>query len=111
MNNRNEYIENCKKENQQVLGPKFLVQYLRDKHGRPVGLALAYKQNDEVKVGWSKCNTTLENFDKQIGINKAINNSVELNSVKFVQKSTEIPNSLRYTVTSLVDRASRYYKI
>lgn len=113
--NRQEHVLLCKQENSRVLNGKYRLKYKRDKHGRPVGLVISFKDEANiVRVGWSKCNTKLEQFDKHIGINKAISNTYSLESAEFISRngtSKVLPNSLREDVKEMVERASRYFKL
>lgn len=105
---RKEYSEKCRQKNDEVLKEKYLLKYERDKHGRPVGVVVAFKKNGEVLVGWSRCHTKLEPFDKHIGINKALNRAVHHNLVDVVG---EVPRPLLSYLLDIRERAERYFKV
>ena len=111
---RNDYVKICKEENKAIFNGKYMVQYQRNKHGCPTGLVLAFKKNGKIMVGWSKCNTKLETFDKHIGLNKAYYKAFDLNSLQFTLKHEpylpNIPHSLKHTLHAIINRACRYYK-
>ena len=51
-----------------------LVEYIRDEKTKmPRGIIVAIRENDEVRYGYSLQNTKLDKFDKNIGLNIAIN--------------------------------------
>lgn len=109
---RDNFVEACKQQNREVLNGRYRLKYKRDKHGRPVGLVISFKDEDGVRVGWSKCHTKLEPFDKHIGINKAINNTYNLDTAQAIvtcKDDSLLPNSLRQDVADMVERAQRYF--
>lgn len=115
MSGRKEHAETCKAANQSVMSNKYLLKYQRDKHGRPTGVVIAFKDlNNKVRLGWSKCNVKLEQFDKHIGINKAIGASIpvfpaEPNLNHYLKEV--VPNSLSKLVSEMKERAVKYFKV
>lgn len=64
-------ISNYVKAFLQINAP--MVQYLRDKKNRKVGVLVAYKKDGQVFVGWSKVNEAAgDTFDRERGIARAI---------------------------------------
>lgn len=105
---RSHYIHQCKRETADVLKGKYLLKYERDKHGRQVGVVIAYRDTEgRVKIGWSRCHTKLEKFDRHIGINKAISRA------KFWKEIDErdAPHPLRPEVSEMLSRAGRYFQL
>lgn len=41
-------------------------QYVRKRNKKPVGILVAFKDDNGVHIGWSQCNKT-DRFDKEIG--------------------------------------------
>lgn len=105
--NRKQYAELCKQENQQVLQDKHLLKYERNKSGQPVGVVIAFKDGDSnvVKLGWSRCNTNAESFDKNIGIKKAISRAVDYRQVD----ERDAPYATRKEILDMIDRLNRYF--
>lgn len=103
---RDEYVEYCKTQNQLHLKPgNSLIQYIRRKNGQPRGVVVAYKGEDNlIYVGYSLCNTRVDKFDKQIGINKAVTRAAS----SIISES--LPHSIRKDVENMEDRASRFFK-
>ena len=79
-----------------------LVQYVRDKERRPVGVVVALNKN---QIGWSKCNNK-DHFDKKLGIIKATGRAMSTNPIKHIST----PQCMREHVSRMADRAERYYK-
>lgn len=53
---------------------KSLLEYTRDKHRHRTGVMLAFPQDNEILIGWSKCKTRGKNkdkFDKKLGVDIA----------------------------------------
>jgi hypothetical protein len=101
---RASHVEFCKKSNQEVLNNKFLLKYKRDSKGNRTGVIISFRDNDGVvKVGWSKCNTKLESFDKHIGIHKAIECARMTNP-------HNIPHSIKRDLVEMQERALRYFR-
>jgi len=114
LNARNTYIQKCFDENQAFFkSNKFVLNYARDKTGRRVGVVIAYKDGSEVKVGWSKCNVSREDqFDKNIGIVKARDNAVDINTADLnLAKHNVSPRSMEDLIQHIVDRARKYFKV
>ncbi len=107
--NRQEYISNCKKLNKDLFNShNYILSYDRDKHGRLNGVVLAFRTNgDDIKVGWSKCNTKLEAFDKHIGIQKAIQRATSF----YTFDVSELPHSIKHISERIRRRARNYFKI
>jgi hypothetical protein len=103
---KKDYVAVCKKENQTVLNQKHLLKYERNKHGQPIGVVIAFKDEGIIKLGWSKCNLSAEPFDKQIGINKAISRAVDYRQVD----ERDVPRGTREEVLEMIARLQRYFQ-
>lgn len=81
-------------------------KYIRE-NGKPTGLLLAYKDEDDgiVKIGFSKCNTKYDTFDKDLA------NRIALNRTKNGTRKrwTDIPG-VRDEFQSFLERCNRYFK-
>ena len=85
---------------------KPLIQYIRDKNNRKVGVLLGYKDADgELMIGWSKCNIKRDKFNRDLAITKAFSRR-ELNAGKWADG---LPQSLRETYQSFCDRCVRFF--
>jgi hypothetical protein len=103
---REQYIEQCKQENQKVLSTRHLLKYERDKNGQPVGVVIAFKdENEIVKLGWSKCNVKEEQFNKNIGINKAISRARDYREVD----ERDAPYKTQKEISDMIERLGRYF--
>lgn len=80
-----------------------MIEYIRDGRGRKVGVMVAYKDGDSVRIGWSKCNTKLEPFDRERGLAIAFGRAVKGNITK------KMPNKVCRKLARFIDRADRYY--
>jgi len=81
-----------------------LIQYVRDRKRRRVGVMLARKVNDELKISFSLCNMKLDKFCKKRGLLIA---QARLDKPKI----RHVPQSVRHSLASFIDRAERYYHI
>jgi len=82
-----------------------LTSYLRDKSNNPIGVVVAVKHNDEIRLGWSKCHSLLERFNRQKGIEIALGRAKCNRPVKH-----PLPHDIRYALVNLLQRAEKYYK-
>lgn len=81
-----------------------LVQYIRKRNGQKKGVLVSLKQSDtDVVIGWSLCNTRVDNFDQNLGLHIACERSE-----KGVRK--EVPDSIKGQVENFKKRCARYYK-
>ena len=101
------FIARCKDENRNLFeNGKLIVQYHRKKN-QPRGVVVAFKDNNEVRVGWSLCRKC-DKFDRHMGIHFAANRA---ESIFSQDRLDEIPHSLRQEVGLIVDKAKRRFKI
>lgn len=69
-------------------------------------MVVAYRHTDNlVYVGYSLCNTVVDKFDKQIGLNKAVTRAEVIDKVN----STDLPQSVRESVENMKERANRFF--
>lgn len=84
-----------------------IVQYIRDKKNNKTGLILAFKSNDKVHIGWSKVNTKLDIFDKEVAFDIATGRAFK----NFNDTELEIPVSLVDEIRWFCwNRVTRYFK-
>jgi len=118
---RQEYVAACQEENKSLLqSTHVLLEYKRDRHRRKIGVVLAYKQPDgQVLVGYSKCHIGMDEFDRDIGIAKAVKRAAPVNRlVEYLTKRNgdagvagDVPNSLELDVLAMCERAARFFAI
>lgn len=105
---RRRWSENCEKLNADILtSKKFVLMYEKNKKNQRCGVAIAWRDVDGVKFGWSKCNP-VEPFDKHIGIRKAISRNLDLvvDGPYFVHSGvTEVPRSTKKVLIKVLDKA------
>ena len=99
-----------KKENEMntptfVMPPHVLVKHTKNKNGRKIGTVVAAKINNEVRLGWSKCNTNVDSFDYVTGIQFALMSATYDPS----NILADVPQSLQADYTEMKDRARRYF--
>lgn len=76
-----------------------LIQYVRDRHGNPVGAVVAVGKN---QIGWSRKHR-LDRWDKERALMIARNRAV-------VGSKTKIPHDVGPIVEKMADRSVRYFK-
>lgn len=121
MNPRRQYEEKCKEENRNFMedGP-LLVQYVRDDNNNPLGVVVAFGIEAEngkprLMVGYSKCHTTLESFNKHVGLNKAIRKAGYPENVRpeveqrFVVEKTR--ERMLDALDQMIGRGISYFKV
>lgn len=107
---------------------QFIVQHVRDGHGRPVGTLAAKKIDGLVCIGWSKCQrhevvihrqydedgklvgeeiSKGDKFDKNEGTKIALNRCHDLHAK--MSNSDPLPHSMKKHLKGFVARAYRYY--
>jgi len=69
-----------------------------------IGVVIAYKENGKIYIGGSKCKTSVEKFNKAIGLNKAIKNATEYSSLAYVPAAT-----MKKDFEKMYQRAIRYF--
>lgn len=85
--------------------PKTLIQYVRHpKTNSRVGIVVAYRDGDEIKIGWSVAHIPLDKFNKQKGL------SIALERAR-TGYTGHMPAFVIPTYEAVIDRANRYYKI
>lgn len=106
MNNTFEdYVDRCRTNVNRLLSPgRGFYQYIRDKRGRAKGVITLYKQEGELKIGWSLCNK-LDQFNKLVGLNKALERSINVDDV--LSRPPEIPHTVKPLFERMLNRAKR----
>jgi hypothetical protein len=86
-----------------------LKEFIRDEKTKmPRGIIVAIRENDEIRYGYSLQNTKLDKFDKNIGLNIAINRAKS--------PSYDLPNTKEredMVIAGLIrisERALKYFK-
>lgn len=75
-NSRESYIQSCKATIQNLLQQrKLYIYYLRYKDKTPYGVVVGIVNNNDIFVGYSKCNLKDDRWNRYIGIMQAINKS------------------------------------
>ena len=87
--------------------------YTRDAKGRPTGILIATKSTRpdmKYALGWAKCNTKLDKFDKPLAVKIAIGRLTdhEDHGVPFATEG--MPHAIRALLPAFVDRCNRYFK-
>lgn len=88
-----------------------LKQFIRNKNNQKIGVLVANSVDGQVLVGWSmalragrsKLYKRQDEFDAQRGLEVATGRM-------YMGSKTEIPNSIRDTYLSFVNRANRYFQ-
>ena len=90
-----------------LVSGKSIVEYVRKKNGQRKGVVVVFRDpsDNQVKFGWSLCNTTMDKFDRHIGLAKAIRRAVTLHDGVEV----EIPHSMVEKVSHVIERADRFF--
>lgn len=88
-----------------------LVQYLRKPNGLPYGVLVAVRRDDgEVSVDFSLCNTKKDRFTKERALEIALGRAMSPKSDDGSGCRT-LPRSLYREMAKFNKRASKYYKI
>lgn len=86
--------------------PQILVEYVRGKGNRPVGVIVATGRNE---FGWALCSKADMKFgtvmDKKIALDMAIGRSLAKISL------TKLPKSLDKALEKMVIRSGKYFKL
>lgn len=51
---------------------KHMIFYHRNENGQPEGVVVAFQENGEIYIGWSKCNPKHDKYDKYKGLLNAL---------------------------------------
>ena len=111
-NQRNEYIESCIADFREVQKDnKLVIHYVLDRKGRRCGVIVAALPEGSNKplMGWSLCNMKKDNFNKYIGIMKALDRLQHGNPM--IDDGTFfIPPSIEWDLPYFSERVERYFK-
>jgi hypothetical protein len=94
-----------------LVPPYGLATYYRDKKGCPRGLVVAFRDGEQVFVGWSMYNKTKEKmpFNKTLARAHAMRNARNLAEFDYQDTWDNIPHSLHRLVNEMVARAKNYF--
>ena len=82
-----------------------LFHYVRDEHNQKIGIVVAL---DRDIIGWSRCKTKLDQFDKSIGFAIAIGRAKTCNEIRLNRQNP--PRDVQKVIEQLKERARRYFK-
>lgn len=110
MNGMDDFIVTAR----QLLDPSCtgtLLQYKRNKRGQKIGLVIAFKENDQVYIGWSLCNLKKERngFNKELGVAHAYRHAMPLDSWKSEYTWCNVPHTMWDLVLKMNERASAFF--
>lgn len=81
-----------------------IVEYIRDKKRRKIGVVVAIKHDNKIRIGWSKVKRTAGDvFDKDRGIDIAVNRAIK-------NSQSPYPFTIFDDIVHLVGRAAKYFK-
>jgi hypothetical protein len=85
---RRSFIAFCVTRNQlwRSEHPRYLLEYLRETANTKSGCVVLFKDADTINIGWSKCNTDAEEFDRDIALYKAIRKARPLSHYKKLER-------------------------
>lgn len=81
-----------------------LFQYVRDKNRQRIGVFVAMKYENQIVVGWSKCNRK-DRFDSDEG------KELACRRISTGRSTVVIPRGVREHLDAFVDRVKRYFKM
>ena|ERR1035437_7865975 len=78
--------------------------HIRDKNNVPIGTLVAIRVGDDIRYGWSLCNTTMDSPNKNVGTAIALNRAQ-----KFWH---EMPDRIHEDHLDIIkNKAARYFKV
>lgn len=99
-----EFVRNYKDS---VMSQNVLIQFIRNHKGVPCGVMAAVKREDgEIHINYSLCNTKLDKFNKELGKQIAIGRAMRNND-----DEQHLPRSLYSVMDKFLQRACRYYQV
>lgn len=81
-----------------------LINHVRNKHGQKIGTLVALSKEE---IGWSRCHTNLDRFDKQVGIDIAKQRAIKYD---LMTNAFRCADSLKLDFIKMVRRADKYFK-
>ena len=81
-----------------------VIQYVRNSKGKPLGVLVAVKSEDEFRVGYSLC-CSRDRFKKETGLHIAFGRADVWSSIP-----EEIPRDILRLLPDFVARCKKYYK-
>lgn len=85
-----------------------ITQYVKDKRNQKVGLLFATCDDKKVKIGFSKCDTRYDEFDRDLAIEIAKNRAIKNSEILYHKYN--IPFLVDDLMVEFIDRCRRYYK-
>lgn len=80
-----------------------LIQYVRDKKGKPRGAVVADLIDGQIRTGFSLCKIKYDKFNKRTAVKIAID--------RLNPNTLEVPNSVKSVLVNILARASKYFKV
>jgi hypothetical protein len=84
--------------------PHAVIQYVRNKKGRPTGVIVAIKSDQGFNVGYSLCNKK-DRFDREMALKIAFGRA-ELHN----QIPAEVPREICRIIPDFIARCKKYYR-
>jgi len=84
-------------------------RYIRNENKEPRGVVVATRFGNEVKYGYSLCNTTADKFDKTKGVEIAIRRAISDKGYKMPQVP-ERDRAVSEALAHIEKRAIKYFK-
>jgi len=87
--------------------------YTRDAKGRPTGIILACKSTRpdmKFAIGWAKCNTKLDKFNKPMAVKIAIGRLTAAEDERCPCITKGMPHAVAKMLPKFVERCNRYFK-
>ena len=90
-----------------------LIEHVKNQEEKCYATLVGILGNDgEVYVGWAKCHTKFDNFDKKQGIKIAARRLIANRTSKGPEKShRRFPDGLRKPAEKFVKRCEKYFKV
>ena len=87
-----------------------IVEFIRNPQTKqPRGVVVAIRQNDEVFYGYSLLNTTMDRFDKKLGVNIAVHRALNTNGYQLPKVDNRLVMVLD-AFNRLEARSLKYFK-
>lgn len=77
-------------------------QYMRDEKRNKIGVMIAIQDGNKMYLGFSKCNMSMDQFDKTIGTQMAIGRARKYNDSSFEKIEEFVPDSVLPQVAEFV---------
>ena len=87
--------------------------YTRDAKGRPTGILIATKSTRpdmKFAIGWAKCNTNLDTFNKPMAVKIAIGRLTAAENDNCPCITVGMPQAVKKLLPKFQERCNRYFK-